>query len=202
MKVKSFITALVLFPLLLSAQIDLTNRNSISLYGGTMLNNSSSTVVGISGVSTEINAIGTLEYAHNFSNEWALGLSSGLFSIATSTSITGVSNVSIYPTFFELKYYPEAFTLGNSVRGYAGIGIGAYTATANKVGIGLTSIVSNINETLFGVRPHLGVDIFILNWLTIGPNLSYHFMGDFKEVVGERKNYSGPAIAIKFGLVF
>lgn len=201
MKTKLIFALLIILPVYLSAQVNLTNRNSLSLIGGTVINNSTSTTVGVTGVNAEVNALGIIEYEHHFSNEWSLGLSAGLFSVASSVNVLGVSSILIYPTFFDVLYYPNNFAFGKSTRAYAGIGVGVYNAQADKVGV-FPAGVSSINETVFGVRPHVGIDIFIVDWFKFGPNISYHLMSDFSEVIGERKNYSGPAFSLRFGFMF
>lgn len=201
MKTKLVFTLLIILPIYLSAQIDLTNRNAISLYGGTMINNSTTSTVSTAGVNTEVNGIGIINYEHHFSNEWSFGLSSGLFNAATSTDYTGVSSTIIFPTFFDVTYYPENFVFGESARAYTGIGVGIYTAKAEKAG-SFPSGISNISESVFGVRPNIGVDFYLVDWFKIGPNISYHLMSDFSEVIGKRKNYSGPAFSLRFGFMF
>lgn len=201
MKIRFVFALLIILPVYLSAQVNLADRNTISLFGGTMINNTTSSTVGISGVDTEVNALGIINYEHHFSNEWSFGLSTGLFSVASSVNYNGVSSIMIFPIFFDLTYYPENLAFGKSARGYAGLGIGAYTAKADKVGA-FPAIVSDVNETVFGVRPHVGIDFYLVDLFLVGPNISYHLMSDFSEVIGERKNYSGPAFSLRFGFMF
>lgn len=201
MKTKFVFALLVILPIYLSAQIDLTNRNSISIYGGTIINNASAASVGIGTVETETTVLGLINYEYHFSDEWSLGISTGIFSVASKASYNGVSSIMVFPALLDFQYYPKQLTFGKSARGYAGLGIGVYTAKADKVGI-LPIIVSSIDETVFGVRPNVGVDFYPTNWLKVGPNISYHLMSDFSVVVGERKNYSGPAFSLRFGFMF
>jgi len=201
MKTKYVFTLFVILTLCLSAQTDLTNRNSISLSGGTVINNSATASAGIGNVDAEVNMLGIINYEYHFSNEWSIGISSGIFSVASHVGYNGVSSIMVYPTLLEVLYYPENFTFGESARGYAGIGLGAYTAKANKVGV-LPIIVASIDETVFGISPQVGVDFYITSWLKAGPNISYHLMTDFDEAIGERRNYSGPAFSLRLGVMF
>ena len=199
---KIFVFSLLFFlPIYLTAQVNLANRNCISISGGTVLNNSSSTVVGVKGVDAELNALGILNYEHHFSNEWAIGISAGLYSASSSVSYLGVSSISVFPVLVEVTYYPESMMFGNSLRGYAGVGLGFYTAKGDKVGA-YPALVSSVNESVIGIRPNIGIDYYITDWLKIGPNLAYHVMGDFNEVVGERDNYGGPAFSLRLGVTF
>ena len=203
MKAKLFLTLFLLLPSLFFSQVNLTNKHAITISGGGMINNTTSVDVGIASVNTEMNVLGIFKYEYNATNNLAMGFSAGLFSASSNVGITGVSNIAIFPVMFEFTYSPEAFAFGSSSRMYFGLGIGVYGATGNRVGIksGFIPFVSDVSESVFGLRPHAGVDFYITDWFKIGPNFSYHIMGDFSEVIGERKNYSGPAFSIQFGFV-
>lgn len=199
----------LMFPLFLlpafSQSIELYERHSFALNTGVMMNSQTSSIAGIEGVSTETNVIGFIEYKYWFNNEWAVNVQAGYFGAETNTNFNGVESIMITPVLIGFSYYPDKLTLGNVGRVYMGMNTGIYIANASKSTGGFirtSTSTGSFSESVFGAEPYIGVDFFISRYFRIGPQLSYHFITDFSEAYGTRKNYSGASFSVMVGVMF
>ncbi len=127
----------------------------------------------------------------------------GVFGAESDVTIANVSSISVIPILFGISYYPDRFEIGSVGRPYFGVNTGVYMGTASKTYATRSNIgTGTVNETVFGVEPHFGIDFFVLKWVKIGPSFSYHLMGDFEEVVGNKDNYSDAVFFINMGITF
>ena len=182
---------------------NLKGFHSAYFQSGVKLNSSNSVSTSLSGVDVETQFVGFAGYQYWFDNEWSLNAFGGMFNVKSNTSIAGVSSISIFPTLMGVSYYPENLTLGDVGRVYFSGNIGIYSGTGTKASTDPLNIgTTTINESVLGVTAGAGVDVFVTNWLRLGPYLSYHFVSEFSEVIGERKNYSGPVFSFNAGFVF
>jgi hypothetical protein len=55
-------------------------------------------------------------------------------------------------------------------------------------------------ETVFGIQPNAGVDMFVTDWLRIGPSLSYDIFGNFHDIAINNDKTFG--FSVNFGVVF
>ncbi len=184
---------------------NLTGIHSINMNIGFKVNSNNTTKAMIGEVKTETNFIGMIGYQYWFDNQWAINASVGLFQAEADIKYTNITSIDICPVLFGINYYPETFTLGDVGRIHFGINAGIYRAKGTKTGVDLTNLANigttSIEETVFGFEPNAGIDFFVSSWIKIGPAISYHFVGDFDEVIGNRKNYSGPVFSINVGLL-
>ncbi len=182
-----------------SERINLAGRHSIFFDGGFKTNSTTSAVVSAGTVDTKTGFVGGLNYGYWFDNEWALTFGAGVFGAEASTKFNGVETSAIVPLLFGIRYYPERLALGNAGRFYASMSLGQYIGFATRV----KTIYSTetISESVFGGEAAAGIDLFIASWFKIGPKFSYHFLSDYSEVIGMKKNLSGAAFSIEFGFV-
>ncbi len=181
---------------------NLSGAHSVYFSAGFKMNSSTSASVSTLEVKTETNFIGFIGYQYWFSNEGAVNLTVGSFSSESNVSYMNISSNSIVPILFGFSYYPKKLSLGRVGRVRVGANMGIYMGNASKTNVSFVNIGSSaVNETVFGVEPNAGVDFFVTNWLRIGPSISYHFISEFKEVIGDRKNYSGPVFLFNIGVV-
>jgi hypothetical protein len=184
---------------------NLTGIHSINMNIGFKVNSNSSTKATVGEVKAETNFIGIIGYQYWFDNQWSVNASVGLFQAEADIKYTNVTSIDISPILFGISYYPETFSLGDVGRIHFGINAGVYRASGTRTGVDLTNLANigttTIEETVFGVEPNAGIDFFISKWIKIGPAISYHFVGDFDEVIGNRKNYSGPVFSVIAGLL-
>jgi outer membrane protein W len=182
--------------------VNLQGVHSVYLLAGMKINSSSSANTTLMATKSEINAQFSLGYRYWFTNEWAVNASIGFFGAEADVNYSKVESITIIPILFGFNYYPQLLTLGNVGRAFLGVNLGAYMGNATKNSFGFNSFGSgSVSETVLGIEPNAGVDFIVSNWLRIGPSLSYHFISDFKEVIGKKKNYSGPIFSINVGLL-
>ncbi len=58
------------------------------------------------------------------------------------------------------------------------------------------------SESALGGRFGVGVDVLLGQSFKFGASAGYFLMTDFKQSVGARTNYNGPAFAFNFGFIF
>lgn len=186
-----------------STNTDLAGRSSVYIQGGTKLNSGSSANVSIASVETDMQFIGFIGYQYWFNNEWSLNGFGGMFNAASNVSPANVSSISIYPAMFGASYYPESLTLGDVGRVYFSASMGVYNGSGSKTTFSFSNFGTEvINESVFGAAAGAGIDLFISDWIRFGPSLSYHFVSQFSEVVGDRRDYSGPVFGFTAGILF
>lgn len=140
-----------------------------------------------------------MNYGYWFDEEWSLTFSAGVFGAGTSVRYNNVETKAVIPVLFGMRYYPAKFSLGSVGRVYAGLALGRYMGSGTRVRALFTT--ETFTESVFGGESSLGVDLFVTSWFKLGPKLSYHFLGDFSEIVGTKKNLSGAAFSFDFGFV-
>ena len=182
-----------------SEPINLSGRHSIFIDGGFKTNSTTSVIISTGTIETRTGFVGGINYCYWFDNELAMTLSAGVFGTSTSTKFNGVETSGIVPLLFGIRYYPEKLSLGSKGRFYAGLSLGQYIGFATKVKTFFAT--ETISESVFGGAAVLGIDVFVASWFKIGPKLSYHFLSDYSEIIGTKKNLSGTAFAIEIGFV-
>jgi len=180
-------------------KINLIGRHTLFIEGGLKANSNTSVTTNLSGVEVKTGFLGSMNYGYWFDNEWSLTLSAGIFASGTSAKFNNVETNAIIPLLFGIRYYPEKISLGSVGRVYAGLALGQYMGNGTRTGTLLTT--ETITESVFGGEASIGCDLFFTSWFKFGPKLSYFFLGDFKEVIGDRKNLSGAAFSFDFGFV-
>ena len=185
--------------------IKLLGSHSITIECGTKTNSTISTSTSLSGIDVKAGFIGSLCYGYCFDEEWAFTLSGGVFGAGVNTTFNNVETNAVLTFLTGIKYYPTELSLGSKGRVYVGLSLGQYTVFATR-SIRTESIngplTETINESVFGGQASVGIDFFIAAWFKIGPKLSYHFMGDFEQAIGTKKNLSGTAFSLEIGSVF
>lgn len=179
--------------------VKLLGRHTITIEGGTKTNSNTSVIVNGGDVDVKSGFIGSLNYGYWFDEEWAVTLSVGGFGMGAKTTFNNVETSSVMPILFGVKYYPQKLAMGAVGRVYAGLAAGSYMGFATKVQNFFST--KAISESVFGGQVSVGMDFFVASWFRLGPKLAYHLMGDFSEVIGTKKNLSGAAFSLEFGVV-
>ncbi|MHC1739153.1 MAG: hypothetical protein AB9882_14190 [Ignavibacteriaceae bacterium] len=183
--------------------MNLNGSHSICMSFGFKMNSGTSVNTSLTEVKTETNFISTIGYKYWFDNQWSVNISAGLFNVETNSNYTKLSSISVVPVLFGFSFYPEFLTLGKVGRVHFGVNSGIYFGSAVKTSTGdlINSETTVVNETVFGAEPNAGIDFFVSKWILLGPAISYHFVSEFKEVIGNRKNYSGVVFSVKIGVL-
>lgn len=185
-----------------NADTNFKSRHVICVSGGMKLNSSTSTTVSTEKISTETAMIGSIGYEFLFDEYWSINLSLGIFSAESNVSFTGISNISITNFLVGVRYYPDFLRVGSVGRSYAGLNIGGFVGSGSQQTIGPIYVgVGSVSENRFGGQFSVGMDFTLSTWLKIGPMISYYFMSDFEKLIGQSKNYSGPALSLNFGVL-
>jgi len=185
--------------------VKLSGRHALTLEGGAKAHSNTSVVTNTNGVEAKTGFVGTVNYGYWFNEEWALSLSAGMFGAGVNTKYSyfntnsSVETNAIMLFLVGVKYYPEKLALGSVGRVYAGLAFGDYVGFATKTSNFMGQTV--VSESSFGGQISIGVDLFIASWFKVGPKLSYHYMGDYSEVIGTTKNLSGTAFSVEVGFV-
>ena len=185
--------------------IKLLGRHTITFEGGAKTNSNTSVITNTSGVEAKTGFVGSFNYGYWFDEEWAISLSAGVFGAGASTkyNIIGTNfnaeTNSILPFLFGVKYYPAKLAMGAVGRFYAGLAVGDYVGVATKTSYLMNQTV--VTESSFGGQIFVGVDLFIASWFKLGPKLSYHYLGNYSDVISTTKNLSGAAFSLEAGFV-
>ena len=194
---------------------NLKGRHAISMGMGMRTNSSSVVVRSTSGYypwndnDVAINAgfLGSFAYQYWFDEEWAINFQVGVISADIDVNnwsdnrndgYDNFNSNTIAPILMGFKYYPKMLAMGSVGRPYAGFNFGAYVGTVSRSEYWLFH--ETIVETVFGVEPNVGVDLFIAKWLRLGPSLTYHYHTKFKSVALEDKDAFG--FMLNMGVVF
>jgi hypothetical protein len=159
--------------------------------------NSSSDHYGNTFIDAKTGFIGSFSYIHWFENEWALNFQVGMINAIADINFNDVSTNSVFPILFGFKFYPSALALGSVGRVYGGVNFGAYVGVSTKSTLWVFHSTSI--ETVLGFEPNFGIDLFVTDWLRIGPSISYDIFGDFHDLGFKNDNTFG--FSVNFGLV-
>jgi outer membrane protein W len=153
--------------------------------------------VGGAGVSADFHGVGWISYGYWFEPNWALLVESGLLSSRVRVSGSGVETASVFPLQFGLRYQPEDWALGGTVRPYVGASVGPYFGSQNTAG----TFVEVATQTAIGARLGAGLDIIPSRKVTFGAVARYHAVTNFDRAIGSRDNYSGFEFSLRVGLL-
>jgi hypothetical protein len=180
--------------------MELKGKNSLMVSMGSNVNSRTDINVGIFNVDMNSGFSGSIAYQHWFENDWAINFQIGVLGVSVNSSNYLVSSNSIVPIQFGVRYYPKTISLGDAGRIFGGINIGAYHGSISRTTGWFNTHIQT--ETVFGVQPVIGLDLFIAKWLKIGPAVSYHFINDFKNLNLSHDDYGGFEYGFSFGIVF
>lgn len=198
------IAAVILCSGLLPAQSNrnnndnLSNHHTISFNGG--IKGNGTTEASMATVSSKAGFTGGIEYGYWFSDEWLVGLSAGMVEASFDNNFKNVETHAVVPILFGVKYYPLSLKMGTVGRPYISLYAGPYIGMATQSATVKPS-TSTITETVVGGEFGVGIDLFVAKWLKLGPAVNYYLMGDFKEIAGETKNFSGFGFVFNLGFV-
>ena len=178
--------------------LPLKGRHAITLGGGMKMNSQTAVSVSPAEIDLKSGFVGALTYGYWYDSDWQVNLSVGAFGAGTQVSFRGVSTGAIAHIQVGMSYYPSQLALGAVGRPYISLAAGAYTGSATQAGfIGAGAV----QETVPGGRASVGIDFFPTSWMKLGPAFSYHFLGDFTKIVGDRRNFTGTEFSLGFGVV-
>jgi hypothetical protein len=177
----------------------LAGRHTIFFNGGVKTNSNSTVSITSGTIEAKTGFLGGVNYGYWFNEQWALTAGIRMFGSATTIKLFNIETSSVIPVLVGIRFYPTAFALGDIGRAYAAISLGEYFGSATQTKN--LFHVENIEESVFGGEAAVGVDLFIASWCKVGPQLSYLFLDDYKEILGLKKNLSGIAFSVEFGFV-
>jgi hypothetical protein len=179
--------------------INLKNRHTISINMGSKADDGSSVSVSLVDVDVQSSFSGSLLYQYWFENEWAIDFQVGFLNAHVETSFYDVSGSSLTAVLVGCRYYPKMLALGNSGRVYGGINFGSYHGSVSYVSDWFSTHVRT--EAVFGINPNAGLDLFIGNWLRIGPTVGYHYINKFHHIEIFKDDMSGFEYGFSFGIL-
>jgi len=193
---------------------NLKGRHAISMGMG-MRTNSNSVVIRTSSsypwdddnINIDAGFMGSFSYQYWFDEEWSVNFQVGVISADIDIDylsenryddFENMNSNTIAPILMGFKYYPKMLSMGSVGRVYAGLNFGAYVGTMSRSSYWLFH--ETIVETVFGVEPNVGIDLFVTKWLRLGPSLSYNYHTKFKSVALNDDNALG--FIVNMGVVF
>ena len=201
---KTLLFTLLLIPLLAFAKDQplLLKKHTIMVSGGMKFNSHTSAAVSNGSVQSDLGITGFVGYEYRFNPYWSVNTHIGMFGVESDVGVSGVSNITISYILIGFRYDPEFLALADNLQLYGGLNMGSFIGTASQTGMsGFSPTVSTVTETQFGGQVLFGMDVYVSDWLKIGPMFSYSFIPDFNKVVGELTNYSGGALSVTLGLL-
>ncbi len=142
----------------------------------------------VSEAEAETNFINALEVQYWLNNQWAIKTIVGFFQGKSSKDYQNPYTISVTTLQAGFSYYPKSLSLGSMGRVHIGYNIGAYLGRGK------------ISETIMGSEPNIGIDFLISKRFIVGPLLSFHLIGDFRELDKRDLNYSGTVLSIRLAL--
>jgi hypothetical protein len=176
----------------------LSSHHAISFNGG--IKGNGTTEASVTTVSSKAGFTGGIEYGFWFSDEWLIGLSAGMVEASFDINFKNVETHAVVPILFGVKFYPLGLKMGTVGRPFISLFAGPYIGVATQ-SAALKPSTSTIHETVAGGELGAGIDLFIVKWLKLGPEVNYYLMGDFKQIAGETKNFSGFGFVFNLGFV-
>lgn len=213
-KIKSIAVVMLNIAVLQVAQAQmysLAHRSSIEISFGMWNESKAGNQISTGGIISNAKTnglIGELSYCYWPQENLALNISAGVIS-AEATLTTSGSNIlttgfsqrasSVTPILFGVKYYFLEPTPTSFARPYLS---GAIGPTLGFEANNSLFVQEAHSESALGGRLGVGVDVLLGQNFKFGASAGYFLMTDFKESVGARINYNGPALAFNFGFIF
>jgi outer membrane protein W len=180
-------------------------RHDIELGIG-VLDNTRSTVT--SG-STNISAFGvggSLAYTYWFADDLGFSARVGVVSADATVSAGGsgsdVRSATVIPLFFGVKYQPLRLRGSDRLRPYLAAAMGPVFGTDAGVSAGTGGAsVGSRTATALGGHTAIGLDVLASRRVTLGVGAGYRLMTDFRQAIGDERNYSGAEFIITVGLL-
>jgi hypothetical protein len=182
-----------------SKGMQLKGSSAFSISPGVKTNSTMVAITNGTNISTQSGFTGFFSYGYWFAEEWQIHLQAGVFVAEANITTTNVSAKSIIPLLFGIRYYPSFLSFGDFGKTYFGLSAGAYIGAGVNISGSITTTQST--EAKQGFETIMGLDLFLTNWLKIGPSVAYHKFGDYSKIVSETKNYSGAEFALNMGIV-
>jgi hypothetical protein len=187
----------------------LRGKHRIELGVGFMTELSASNQVSIGGVTTRNDATGiggSLAYTHWLRDAWAINVSIGVVDADATTSVSGsgtsIEAATVIPLLVGVRYQPMGLTTGDTFRPYVAASVGPYFGSVSGVQTGETAAsASSYTETALGSRLGVGADVLLGKRFTLGFGIGYCLVSDFENRIGSETNYSGPDLALFFGIL-
>ena len=188
--------------------LSLTGKNCLAVNIG-LLNNTAAVVNTTgAGASASTGFLGSFLYNHWVTDDWAIELNAGIVGAKAQSGVNSLgveqSSAAVVPFLAGFRYYPMGFAMGNTVKPYIVVLVGAFNgySSSNKVVFGSNIGSESKSQSVFGSKFGVGIDAFINSWMRVGLNTGFNLVSDFDEPVGQRKNYSGVEFSMSFGVVF
>jgi hypothetical protein len=200
----------------------LRGKHRIELGVGFMTELSASNQVSIGGVTTRNDATGiggSLAYTHWLLDAWAINVSIGVVDADATTSVSGsgksIEAATVIPLLVGVRYQPMGLTTGDTFRPYVAASVGPYFGSVSGVQTGFfasavshsisavetAASASSYTETALGSRLGVGADVLLGKRFTLGFGIGYCLVSDFENRIGSETNYSGPDLALFFGIL-
>lgn len=190
------------------AQVSRAGRHALELGFSVSGSSRASTTVAPGGVTFDAEGGafgGSLSYSYWAADRVAVQVHVTAISADASVSVTGSGSVtqasSVGSFLVGLKVQPFALPGAERLRPFVSGAAGAYIGDASGVSTGLPTVVAARSETVAGARVAAGFDVLIGRRFTLGAGGAYRFMGDFREPIGGRTDYSGAEVTFSFGVL-
>jgi hypothetical protein len=161
---------------------------------------SASNQVSIGGVTTRNDATGiggSLAYTHWLLDAWAINVSIGVVDADATTSVSGsgtsIEAATVIPLLVGVRYQPMGLTTGDTFRPYVAASVGPYFGSVSGVQTGF--FASAVSHSISGA------DVLLGKRFTLGFGIGYCLVSDFENRIGSETNYSGPDLALFFGIL-
>jgi len=171
---------------------------SISFWG----NSSSGVAINLRGVSVDAgtgSVSAKLVYNYYSPNYFAYYLSMGVLTSNLNIKTLSTHTSTLVPIMTGLKYYFLNLSEDNPIRPYLFGSGGILIGTESSVK--LISIETH-TESVIGANAGIGADIILGSLIKLHTCIGYNLFSDFKETVGNRKNYNGPEFSFGIGFMF
>ncbi|MBI3788369.1 MAG: hypothetical protein HY276_08945 [Ignavibacteriales bacterium] len=187
----------------------LMHRSSIEISIGIWNESSAGNQIATNGMvsNAKTNGLaGELSYAYWPQENLALTMSAGIISAEATAGSSGTGILgptqrtsTVIPILCGVKYYFLEPVPSSFARLYLSGAIGPTLGFEAKNSLFIQEAHS---ESALGGRVGGGVDVLWGQSFKVGLNAGYFLMTNFKESVGARTNYNGPAVTFNVGLIF
>jgi hypothetical protein len=150
--------------------------------------------------------LGSISYSHWLEDHVSIQITTGIMDVDAHTtehgSETFVEASTVTPLLFGVKYQLSRQPVGAAMRPYVSAAVGPYFGFVSDSWSRRGTEVRSYSEAVLGSRIGMGMDLLLGRHFMLGIGAGYHFVSDFSERIGAKKNYSSPDFGISFGVVF
>jgi hypothetical protein len=145
--------------------------------------------------------VASLAVTHFVHREFAIEISGAVLDENDYVTAGRAHNEQVLPLLFGVNWAPTSLAVNAELRPFASFAAGPYFHTINDASA-VTGVHSAVDETLIGERIGVGANWYLARHFALQLEGDYHAVPSFASVDGIRRNVSGLALSVGFGVAW